>query len=257
MKIFLVYILVLFIYGTNCYSQTRISTNDKNYLGFIINENKSYLFLKNIHKQKVMIEKSHIIERKAVIVLLELNTITLTGNVQKIRDDEFEMITSDSVLVKIKINTIVNCRSDDSEVEQLLNHLIVEKRDTTKVYLDNNFSRFGITIGTPHFLMANYGYNNSKTYVGISIGYMGGQINYGLNVLTADSYEVNLLFNLNIRRYLLSTDHTDYMTGFIIGPLIDFYAAGFHLQTGIGYGIGKLNINQPFFHLGYAYRWRD
>jgi len=264
MKVIFIYILVLLIYGTNCISQSRIKTVDDNYVCFIINENDTHIIIQTFKNRKEILKKSIIMKREDIIVFLETNTSKVTGNIQKLQDDEFEMMTSDSVLVKIKINTIEDGRSEDAAVVQLLNELIKTKKTVAIQATDTlsqRYSKFGFTVGSPLKVMMNYGINNNRTSAGISLGYLGVQFNFGLNVISNEDIEINFLVNLNLGRYISDTSDMDrqierYKFGFLYGPLIDFYAAGFHVQAGAGYRTGKDVQKEPFFQIGYAYRWR-
>ena len=261
MKVIFIYILVLLMYGTNCISQSRIKTVDDNYVCFIINENDTNIIIQTFKKRKEILKKSIIIKREDLIVSLNSNKLTFTGNIQKLQDDEFEMITSDSVLVRIKINTIEDGQSEDAAVVQLLNELIdVYQTDSTPTINNNskNFGKFGVTVGNPLFIMMNYGISNDDVSAGISLGNLGVQVNGGINIFSSGWYEMNLMLNLNLRMspYNHGMSSKRYEFIFLAGPLIDIYVGGLHLQVGMGFGSSRDDSDNRFLQLGYAYRWR-
>jgi hypothetical protein len=240
----------------------RITTEDKTYKGFIVNENNSYLTIQTFQNRKVPLKKSLITNMESIIVSIESNTIKLKGNILKISGNEFEFITLDSSISQIKIHTLDSVNSDDTETEQFLKDLIREnqiKDSSANMNPSNGYAKIGVTLGFPMIFMLNYGISSKKTSGGISLGYFGVQLNYGLNVLSTEYVEINLLANLNIKSYTkyiysnLGVEEKEIKL--YAGPLIDFYAAGFHLQAGIGFGSDKEIPNRPFFQIGYAHRW--
>ena len=264
MKLFVIYFITLLVWGTNCFSQMRISTNDNNYVGFIIDENQSQLSFTTLKKQQVIIEKSQIIKQQYIFVILKTTKLRLKGNILSISDSELELKKLDSTIVIIKISTIEYGQSEDFEVEQFIENLVVDNvnsGDVSFVQTGNKYRRLGVTFGIPSFSSINFGSSNNATAAGIGLGYSGIQIHFGVNLSNTESVEMNFMLNLNYSSYEIYDDFSysnkkEYEFQLFVGPLMEIYFYGFHAQCGFGFGPAKNDSFKPVIQVGFAYRWR-
>ncbi len=265
MKILIMSLLVTISLSSYCISQTRITTIENDTLiGFILIETKTDLVLTSFENSKIMIDKSTINLRVDIQVQIKAGSLKLSGYIIKLNVDEIIMITEDSLKINIKLNGIDSISSEDAQSNVWLNNFLNKSKNIQNEkksdYVYDKYRKIGVTFGLPQYVKISYGFNNQKSSAGISIGYLGLQLNVGVNLLTRKDEEFNLII---LADYLQTRKTIDrYMLGnfvekefkLFIGPAFEIFLHGFHTQIGIGFGVADKEPNQLYFQFGYAYR---
>jgi hypothetical protein len=274
----LVVLIAVTLLPANLQSQTRVTTKSGNtFIGFIQSSNDVEIELISLHNEKVVIPKSSVIKQELLTLSVSTKSgLELNGTLTRISDFDFELKTSDGILMTIRFDGVEKFRTDDPEFKFIMDRKIVsgknnlgktskpwqKKRNSSNSnipsefipYNKSNYQKFGLNFGSPAIFNVIYGYTSPKLGFHLSGGYWadylyGFQIGPSTNFVMAENYEVNLVVAFSILK-LPEYDFKSY------NIMLDANIYGLHLELGMGLGEGNVESPLLLFQVGYAIRWR-
>lgn len=256
-------ILGVFLSTGFLHSQIKIITSDyQQIFGYILEDNDSLFIIKSIQDENFEIFKTDIKVFEKIEVTLHLkNKQKISGNISGRFDSTLVFINSGNEKSYILFSNIVRIYTDEPIIKEYLHNLILQKNVIAESKTKSNksdYSKVGLSIGTPGMLNLNIGRTLRKSAFNFSVGFTGLQFAVGRNLVSSDYFEMNVMIHASYF-YPASNDGMviGYYEGYLIGPLLDFNLVGFNLQAGIGFRFKSQKEIPVFLQLGYNYRFRS
>ncbi len=255
--------LLFVIFLINCdfaVSQTKITTvHGNNIIGFMISETQQEIEIQTLNNIIVKVPKSDIdIAKKIELGLTTKSGVYLKGSITKLRETDFDFISTDSINATLSFGSLKVCTSIDKDINNFLKSKIDSYRaegNSIKPPKFIEYKKIGLAVGTPGGIDIIYGSNNQKSCFGLSAGFTGFQIGGGISAVSEDNFELNFHINASYMKFKSQgiPIMTDYFWGF--GPMVEFYIAGFHAQFGKWFWASG-NVELPWFwQVGIVYRY--
>ena len=256
-------IIALFLSTGFLHTQVKIITSDyQQIFGYIVEENDSLFKVKSIKDENFDIFKTDIKVFEKIEVTLHLrNKQKISGNISGRIDSSLVFINSDNEKSNILFSNIVRIYTDEPIIKDYLQNLLNKKAYFVKSQPSEkiaNYTKIGLSIGTPGILNLNIGRTIRKFAFNFSGGLSGLQIALGHNLISTKYVEMNVMVHVS---YFFPFDYEDktygYYEGYMIGSLIDFNLFGINIQAGLGFNFISQKDIPTFLQIGYNYRFRS
>ena len=220
------------------------TNTDNHFVGFIISDSAQEIELKSLDDMTMKIPKTKI--DSIIDIKVEFQSkagLRYNGTIKSIRINDFDFITNDGLEVVLQFVSLDGYYSDNEELMIFLKSKFrkIQYSDSEKTEdISKGFKKFGIAFGTPGTLGFIFASNNGNRCIGMSGGFSGIQLNFGVNVLIESSMELNLLLNISYMKGFYNQNRNDeYYShkmddsySISMGPIFEFYFYGFHAQLG-------------------------